>query len=80
MGLMIISFVIIGLTLSAWLMNQCQMKEIESFVAAKKNVKIQVGTLPGSTPEMAEIMKKLNETGNQLVADSAYDNVDRSFL
>ena len=46
----------------------------------EKKVKIQVGVLPGSTPEVAELMKKLNQTGNQLVADAAYDNVERSLL
>jgi hypothetical protein len=46
----------------------------------REDRKIEINRMPGATPELNEIMAELNETGNQMVADSEYDNVDTSVL
>jgi hypothetical protein len=44
------------------------------------NNKVEIQTMSGSSPAVNNIMKDINSTGNQMLADAEYDKVDERIL
>jgi len=42
--------------------------------------KIEIQTMSGSSPAINNIMKDINSTGNQMLADAQYDIIDERIL
>lgn len=42
--------------------------------------KVEIQTMSGSSPAVNNIMKDINSTGNQMLADAEYDKVDERIL
>jgi hypothetical protein len=53
---------------------------LEHYQEQEERERIQINPMPGASPELNNLMAELNQTGNQLVADAVYDNVDTSIL
>lgn len=78
-------FIFIIIVLGAILISQRIFPIAEPFETAPYKRKRPEGTIevyadPNMTEDEIRILKKINQVGNQLVADAEYDNVDTSYL
>lgn len=59
--------------------NEKSVSIMEPYIE-KRNEKISIQPMEGASPEVNDLLAELNKTGNQMVADAVYDNVDMSVL